>query len=220
MVWQTYDYYFEPTAAYFGAKKASAPIRIQWNPVSENVEVVNNNAMDRTSLTAEAMIRNVDGKVVYQTRAELDSKEDTTTPVFGLSFDQPELTDVYFIQLILKQEGKVIADNVYCLGKEEGNLKQLHELPETEVDMKSSFRKEGDGWKCTVSLKNSGDVPAVMMRLKVYGEKTGESILPAFYSDNYFTMMPGEEKEVVITFKKEDTRGEKPAVALSAFNIK
>jgi len=220
MVWQTYDYYFEPTAAYFGAKKASAPIRIQWNPVSENVEVVNNNAMDRTSLTAEAMIRNVDGKVVYQTSAELDSKEDTTTPVFGLCFDQPELTDVYFIQLLLKQDGKVIADNVYCLGKEEGNLKQLHELPEAEVDMKSGFRKEGDGWKCTASLKNSGDVPAVMMRLKVYGEKTGESILPAFYSDNYFTMMPGEEKEVVITFKKEDTRGEKPALALSAFNIK
>lgn len=220
MVWQTYDYYFEPTAAYFGAKKASAPIRIQWNPVSENVEVVNNNAMDRTSLTAEAMIRNVDGKVVYRTSAELDSKEDTTTPVFGLSFDQPELTDVYFIQLLLKQEGKVVADNVYCLGKEEGNLKQLHELPEAEVDMKSEFRKEGDGWKCTASLKNSGDVPAVMIRLKVYGEKTGESILPTFYSDNYFTMMPGEEKVVVMTFRKEDTRGEKPALALSAFNIR
>lgn len=220
MVWQTYDYYFEPTAAYFGAKKASAPIRIQWNPVSENVEVVNNNAMDRTSLTAEAMIRNVDGKVVYRTSAELDSKEDTTTPVFGLSFDQPELTDVYFIQLLLKQEGKVVADNVYCLGKEEGNLKQLHELPEAEVDMKSEFRKEGDGWKCTASLKNTGDVPAVMMRLKVYGKKTGESILPTFYSDNYFTLMPGEEKVVVMTFRKEDTRGEKPALALSAFNIR
>ena len=220
MVWQTYDYYFEPTAAYFGAKKASAPIRIQWNPVSGNVEVVNNNAMDRTSLTAEAMIRNVDGKVVYRTSAELDSKEDTTTPVFGLSFDQPELTDVYFIQLLLKQEGKVVADNVYCLGKEEGNLKQLHELPEAEVDMKSEFRKEGDGWKCTASLKNTGDVPAVMMRLKVYGKKTGESILPTFYSDNYFTLMPGEEKVVVMTFRKEDTRGEKPALALSAFNIR
>ncbi len=220
MVWQTYDYYFEPTAAYFGAKKASAPIRIQWNPVSENVEVVNNNAMDRTSLTAEAMIRNVDGKVVYRTSAELDSKEDTTTPVFGLSFDQPELTDVYFIQLLLKQEGKVVADNVYCLGKEEGNLKQLHELPEAEVEMKSEFRKEGDGWKCTASLKNSGDVPAVMIRLKVYGKKTGESILPTFYSDNYFTMMPGKEKEVAISFRQEDTRGEKPALALSAFNIR
>ena len=40
-VWQTYDYYFEPTAAYFGAKKASEPLHIQWNPATDNVEVVN-----------------------------------------------------------------------------------------------------------------------------------------------------------------------------------
>jgi hypothetical protein len=33
MIWQTYDYYFDPTAAYFGCKKASEPIHIQWNPV-------------------------------------------------------------------------------------------------------------------------------------------------------------------------------------------
>lgn len=219
MVWQTYDYYFEPTAAYFGAKKASAPIRIQWNPVSEKVEVVNNNAMDQASLVAEAWIRNYDGKVVYETSAELDSKEDTTTPVYGLSFDQPELTDVYFIQLRLKQGDKVLADNVYCLGKEEGRLEQLKDLPKVKVDMKKAFRRTGDGWECTVNLKNSNEVPAVMMRLKLYGAKTGESILPAFYTDNYFTMMPGEEKEVIITFKDEDTRGEKPALALSAFNI-
>ncbi len=30
-VWQTYDYYFEPTAGYFGIKKASEPLHIQWN---------------------------------------------------------------------------------------------------------------------------------------------------------------------------------------------
>ena len=40
-VWQTYDYYFEPTAGYFGVKKASEPLHIQWNPVTDNVEVVN-----------------------------------------------------------------------------------------------------------------------------------------------------------------------------------
>ena len=30
-VWQTYDYYFEPTAAYYGCKKGSEPLHIQWN---------------------------------------------------------------------------------------------------------------------------------------------------------------------------------------------
>ncbi len=45
-VWQTYDYYLEPTAAYFGAKKACEPLHVQWNPVTDNVEVVNYSAGD------------------------------------------------------------------------------------------------------------------------------------------------------------------------------
>jgi hypothetical protein len=220
MVWQTYDYYFEPTAAYFGAKKASAPIRIQWNPVSGQVEVVNNNAMDQSGLRAEAMVVNYDGKVVYQTSAELDSKEDTTVPVFGLAFDSPELSDVYYIKLRLTQGDRLLADNFYCLGKEDGNLHQLHSLPLTSVEADTSIRKDGDRWTATVHLKNSSDIPALMIRLKLYGKKTGERILPAFYSDNYIALMPGEEKEITISFKDEDTRGERPAVEISGFNLK
>ena len=220
MVWQTYDYYFEPTAAYFGAKKASAPIRIQWNPVSGQVEVVNNNAMDQSGLRAEAMIVNYDGKVVYRTSADLDSKEDTTVPVFGLAFDSPELSDVYYIKLRLTQGDRLLADNFYCLGKEDGNLHQLHSLPLTSVEADTSIRKDGDRWTATVRLENSTDIPALMIRLKLYGKKTGERILPAFYSDNYIALMPGEEKEITISFKDEDTRGERPDVEISGFNLK
>ncbi|MBQ8574383.1 MAG: hypothetical protein IJ450_05970 [Bacteroidales bacterium] len=220
MVWQTYDYYFEPTAAYFGAKKASAPIRIQWNPVSGQVEVVNNNAMDQSGLRAEAMIVNYDGKVVCRTSADLDSKEDTTVPVFGLAFDSPELSDVYYIKLRLTQGDRLLADNFYCLGKEDGNLHQLHSLPLTSVEADTSIRKDGDRWTATVRLENSTDIPALMIRLKLYGKKTGERILPAFYSDNYIALMPGEEKEITISFKDEDTRGERPDVEISGFNLK
>lgn len=219
MVWQTYDYYFEPTAAYFGAKKASAPIRIQWNPVSEQVEVVNNNAMDQNGLKAEAMIVNYDGKIVYQTSADLDSKEDTTTPVFGLEFDSPEISDVYYIKLRLTQGDRLIADNFYCLGKEDGNLRQLHSLPKVKIDEETSIERNGDEWQANVRLKNTTDVPALMIHLKVYGKKTGERILPAYYSDNYISLLPGEEKEIAVTFKNEDTRGERPAVEISGFNI-
>ncbi len=35
-VWQTYDYFFEPTAAYYGCKKGSEPLHIQWNSAERN----------------------------------------------------------------------------------------------------------------------------------------------------------------------------------------
>ena len=180
---------------------------------------MNNNALDQNGLKADAMIVNYDRKVVYQTSADLDSREDTTIPVFGLEFDSPDISDVYYIKLRLTQGDRLIADNFYSLGKEDGNLRQLHSLPKVKIDAVTSMEKTGDEWKATVQLKNNADVPALMIRLKVYGRKTGESILPAYYSDNYISLLPGEDKEITITFKDEDTRGERPAVEVSGFNV-
>ncbi len=219
MVWQTYDYFFEPTAAYFGVKKASAPIRIQWNPISNNVEVVNNNALDQAGLKAYAAILTYDGKVLYENEVGLDSKEDTTTPVMPLTFDQEGLTDTYFIKLKLTQGDKLIADNFYWEGKEDGNYQQLNQLPQAKVSFKYNTVKTDDGYKMTAVVKNNGTVPALMLRLKLEGKKSAERILPCFYEDNYFALLSGEEKTVTITFKDEDTRGEKPVLRLSGFNV-
>jgi len=74
MVWQTYDYYLEPTAAYFGCKKASEPIHIQWNPVYNHIEVVNDNGRNRVGLTAKAQLINMDGSVQWEKETKLDCK--------------------------------------------------------------------------------------------------------------------------------------------------
>ncbi len=78
-VWQTYDYYFEPTAGYFGAKKASEPLHIQWNAASDNIEVVNYSAGAAPGLTARVQLINSDGAVKWEKSATLDSAEDTVT---------------------------------------------------------------------------------------------------------------------------------------------
>ncbi|MFR6634907.1 MAG: hypothetical protein ACLUQ6_09050 [Alistipes onderdonkii] len=31
LVWQTYDYYLDPTGAYWGIRKACEPVHIQWS---------------------------------------------------------------------------------------------------------------------------------------------------------------------------------------------
>jgi len=59
----------------------------------------------------------------------------------------------------------------------------------------------------------------LMIRLKVSGEESGERILPALYSDNYISLMPGESKSVRMSVKTEDSRGEKPMVEISGFNL-
>ena len=46
-------------------------------------------------------------------------------------------------------------------------------------------------------MRNNDSVPALLVRL-VLKDHNGEEILPAGYSDNYFALLPGEEKTVQI----------------------
>jgi hypothetical protein len=81
-VWQTYDYYFDQSGGYYGSKKGSEPLHIQWNPVSDAVEVVNYSAGDARGLTAQAEILNMDGSPMWTRTAPVNSSEDSVqTPI-------------------------------------------------------------------------------------------------------------------------------------------
>jgi beta-galactosidase/beta-glucuronidase len=218
MVWQTYDYYFEPTAAYFGCKKASEPIHIQWNPVFDNIEVVNNNSKNKTGLTAKAQILNMDGSVQWEKETSLNCKEDSTAICFKLDFPK-NLSAVHFIRLTLKEGEKTISENFYWRGLVDGNYQALRDLPAVKIQNDTKVEKSGEDWILITTLKNTTNTPALMIRLKVIGKNSSERILPVFYSDNYVSLMPGEEKVITMKLKNEDTRGEKPEVDISGFNL-
>ena len=217
MVWQTYDYYLEPTAAYFGCKKACEPIHIQWNPVFDNIEVVNDNARNKIGLTAKAQLINMDGSVQWEKEISLNCKEDSTAICFKLEFPK-SLSTVHFIKLTLKEGDKIISDNFYWRGLTDGNYQALNSLPVIKIQNDTKVEKAGENWILTTTMKNTSKTPALMIRLKVVGVKTGERILPVFYSDNYISLMPGESKVITMKLKDEDTLGEKPSVEISGYN--
>ena len=41
LVWQTYDYYYDLTGAYWGIRKACEPVHIQWSYADNSVKVIN-----------------------------------------------------------------------------------------------------------------------------------------------------------------------------------
>ena len=219
MVWQTYDYYFEPTAAYFAIKKASEPLHIQWNPATDEVEVVNYSGGMRKGLTAKAQLLNMNASVVWEKEATVDSHEDTTDKCIRLEFPS-DLSKVHFIKLTLTENGAVVSENFYHRSLEENNYQALRELPKVKLLPAIDTRKDPDGiWHATVTVENTTATPALMIRVNVTGEKDGLQFLPVFYSDNYFALLPGEKKTVNIRWKDEDTRGNTPKVQLSGYNV-
>ncbi len=218
MVWQTYDYYLDPTAAYFGCKKACEPIHIQWNPVFNDIEVVNYSAGNKSGLTAKAMIFDMDGSVKWHKGVNIVCSEDSTVTCFRLEFPK-NISPVHFIKLTLAEGDKVISDNFYWRGKEEGNFRDLNKLPVIDLEKSTHSEKTGNTWNLVTTLKNTTSHPALMIRLKVVGNRSKERILPVFFSDNFLSLMPGEEKVISMRLKDEDTRGEKPTIEISGFNL-
>ena len=217
-VWQTYDYYFEPTAGYFGAKKASEPLHIQWNAATDTVEVVNYSGGQVLGLTARARLFDLDGAVKWEKTATLDTADDSLFTPFKMEYPQG-LSSVYFIRLDLYQGDKVVSDNFYWRGTDHDNYKSLRDLPKVHLDAATTAERKGDLWQLTTVLENRTKTPALMVRLKAIREKSGDRILPAIYSDGYVALMPGETRRITTELRDADTRGESPRLVVEGFNV-
>jgi len=218
LVWQTYDYYLEPTAGYFGCKKACEPLHIQWNPLTGNVETVSWYSASAKGLVASAEILDLEGKSIWNHSAAVDLGEDRTIPCFGVEYPET-LPDVFFIRLRLVDSfGNTVSENFYWQGREKGNLKALLSIPETKIEMTSSLSAADNGYELTATMTNRGEAPALMLRLKVSDSATDDLILPVRYSDNYLFLMPGESRTVVASVRKEDCAGV-PQLSLAGLNV-
>lgn len=216
-VWQTYDYYFEPTAAYFGCKKGSEPLHIQWNRSTDAIEVVNYSGGNVSGLTAKVEILNFDGSSKWSQTASVESKEDSTVSAIPMHYPAG-LSPVHFLRLTLTRGGQPVSTNLYMRGLEDGNFRAIRELAKAKVKAATTAKQQGDTWILTTQLENTSAWPAIMVRLKAVREQSGDRILPAIYSDNYVTLLPGERQSLTTEVRQADTRGEKPRITVGGFN--
>ncbi|HEX3384041.1 MAG TPA: hypothetical protein VHS53_02575, partial [Mucilaginibacter sp.] len=203
MIWQTYDYYYDLTGAYFGAKSACEPVHIQWNPATNSVKVINNKPYGLKGLSAEAVIYNSDGKPVsgYGKKATI-SIEPTSAKealVLDSTAGNGKLSDIHFLRLkLFNDQGKLIAENFYWMGNTYLDYTGLQKLPKIGAALKVS--------KAVVSNLNNGHqlltytitntatkAPAFGIRAQLLDNK-GNQVLPAIFDDGYFTLMPREKK--------------------------
>lgn len=87
-VWQTYDYYYDLTGAYWGVKKACEPIHIQWSYADNSVKVINTTYNDLKGLKAKATVYNMNGKEMqrYAQQNTADAKANQASHVFYMNF--------------------------------------------------------------------------------------------------------------------------------------
>ena len=104
----------------------------------------------------------------------------------------------------------------YAWTKEDATLRELNGLSAAKLSASATLGEADGERKVKVKIKNSGTVPALMIKLTLKNEATEERILPAYYSENYVSLLPGDSRTITVAFPAGES---KPEIALRGWNL-
>ena len=238
LIWHLYDYYLVPAGGYFGTKKACEPVHVQYSYDDNSVAVINGTYEALKGMKVSAKIYNIDAKEKASRDATLDLTPDSSAKAFDLPVPEG-LTPAYFLKLQLHDAaGKLVSDNFYWLStkpdvldwagrkdtvytpqKEFADLTGLNGLPKAKVAITKTIHASGRDSSLTVMTKNLSPSVAFMVHLRLTRGKSGEDVTPIFWSDNYFSLLPGEKKTVTARFDLSSLDGAAPELVVDGWNV-
>lgn len=201
-----WDWSLEPTAALYYSQDAHEPIHAQYDFLKNTVSV-NNEFYTPFEGAVSMRVFNLDMTLKYEKKIPVTVGSDTVANDVIKAELPSDLSPVHFIRLdVTDAAGKPVADTFYWrstdvykgpktyTGPLYAGFEDIKKLPEAALSTKV---KKKDG-KYVVTLKNPSDALAFMIRVKLADPKTEKPIRPSFYTDNFFSLLPGEEKTVEI----------------------
>jgi exo-1,4-beta-D-glucosaminidase len=224
MYWQLYDYYFMPNGAFYGAKNACEPLHIQYCYDDNSIKVVNSFYQDFNKLKAKVKIFDFNLKEVYSNTMDAKVSADGSEKISTLVIPK-DITKVFFLKLELQDaSGKLVSSNFYWLsanGDEKADFTDLDKLPAASVNVKTSaISREGNKCHLTVTIENPGQGLAFAVNPKILKLTSKDPVLPVFWEDNYFSLLPGEKKVLHVEYDIKNLDGQKPVLKIDGWNIK
>ncbi|HKT11867.1 MAG TPA: glycoside hydrolase family 2 TIM barrel-domain containing protein [Terriglobia bacterium] len=237
LIWHLYDYYLRPAGGYFGTKKACEPLHVQYSYDDQSVVVVNSRIEPFQNLEVSAALYDINLKKEFSKAQTVSVAANSSTRVF----DVPKLdglSTTYFLRLTLKDSaGKQVSANFYWLSTKPdvlnwqkskwyytptssyADFKALKELPEVRLDVRAATHENGERDVTRVTVKNPSAHLGFFIHLSVNRGEQGDEILPVLWQDNYFELMPGEERTIEASYSRDELQGAQPYVAVDGWNI-
>jgi exo-1,4-beta-D-glucosaminidase len=106
----------------------------------------------------------------------------------------------------------------------------LNTLPPVDLEVMAQSQRGESQSSTTVALRNPSRTLAFGVRLKIERAWTGccvnrhgptdEGVLPILWQDNYFSLLPGESRQVTATYNTKDLGQSAPVVEVEGWNVK
>jgi len=222
--WQLYDHFGVPTAGYYGTRKACEPIQLIYNIKDACVYAVNETGKPAV-INASFDFLGADSKPLASGSETISVNDREPVAVFDLTRLQG--SEGFLSLRLCDESGKPLADNFYCIPahwnkyrwespdwyvtpiEEYADLRFVTKLPPAGTHFE--ITRIEDGYQ--LSVTNDSDVVSYQNILSLK-DAAGNLIVPAFWSDNYFSLLPHETK--LVTCRTEN--GETGTVTLTNWN--
>ena len=237
LIWHLYDYYLRPAGGYFGTKKACEPLHVQYSYDDRSVVVVNSLLHPYQKINVSAAVYDISLKKEFSKQQTSDVPANSSTRIFVVP-KLDNLSTTYFLRLTLKNSaGGLLSTNFYWLSTTPdvsdwekttwyytptsgyADFRALKSLPEVRLNIQARTHEEGTRNVTRVTVKNPSSNLAFFIHLRVDKGEHGAEVLPVIWQDNYFELMPGEEREVNASYSKGELKGATPYVAVDGWNI-
>jgi hypothetical protein len=215
LTWQVYDWYLQAHAGFYGTKKAGEMVHVQMNRDDYKIVVLNSTHKRIGGTKVSSVLYDSNLAKIWDKQENVDllansvAKTEIVVPVDKkLSFLKLELKD---------KEGKLISENFYWLQADD-DYKGLNILQPAIITGNVKVKNSRGRAVYDVSVKNTGKCVAFMLALKFKGKESGQEVLPSLWSDNYFSLLPGESKTVTLNINPEDIQ-ETVQITAKSYNM-
>ena len=225
-----WDYSLEPTASLYHTQNALEPLHAQFDYLKNTVSVYNDYYQAFKDYKVAAEVYDLNSKKVWSKSQKIDIPEDgVVNDVFTIDFPQ-NITQVHFIKLrLFDKKGKEVANTFYwrsndkyegrktLTGPTSSGFEDLSKLKQVQLKTRYKAYQEGDRHFIKAEIKNPSSTVAFFTQLQLLGQDK-KPVRPSFYTDNFFSLLPGESKTVIIETATDDMPSE-PTFVVKGWNI-
>lgn len=237
LIWHLYDYYLVPSGAYFGTKKGCEQLHVQYSYEDNSVAVVNGYDRPFSGLRVTATTYDVNARKIASENSTLDVPADSS--MRAVQLPAPTASPTYLLKLELADTtGKLLSDNFYWLSTKPdvldwakkqdtvytpqstyADLSGLNNLAPAKVTVRASLGREGNDRIVRALVENQGPSLAFMVHLRVAKAGSNDDVVPIFWNENYFSLLPGEKREVAAHFDSATAVGGELVLITDGWNV-
>ena len=226
-IWNLYDYYLNPSATYFAAKKANEPLHALYSYNDSTVFVVNSAYAATPALWVQADVFDVKGVSAWTASSTLAAlgadatKLALTAPAAAAvaTLLKATLPTPYFLRLTVRSgtsTGAVLSTNTYWLStamdvvqwsttqwyttgvSKWANMQGLRALPAVALVATPTINA-GAGTASVVITASTPAVVAFFIHARLV-DSSSNDVLPIIWTDNFVTLKGGESVTLGATF--------------------